>query len=354
MAHDGVIACELPQYAVRGPKVNEMVICGSENRPECQVRLDGLDNAVILRSAAGCAKQLPNNLHVSCKKSMSPIYALAGVNDENCPRLTGKDGPILNAWLSEDPPSQPNAIVAMCADEWSLDASKDFVVRRFHTQRCPHGLFASGLDQGLNGWIILRRPSIQNGELLVCVSRRSGAGLDSAANFAYHSATKYSDACGGPEGEFNAYSISFAEGRQPSADVPCLDGPWREQSDSGAWRFEVTVSDPPTLKITRLAGGSQYGFRTGTFSKSGDKWVGTVISAFGASKATLTSSPDCSHDRHGLATQESTFSTLICPSWKLAISKSAITLCRLQGSFHRPGLLLQSARPELTARPQAA
>jgi hypothetical protein len=217
---DGITVCGLPRYEVIGARVAELLPCEAVESDRCNARLDGLPNAIVLRSPAECIKQkLPADLKINCSASAGLTegaygYMVAQLTSPNCPppRAPNHDGHMssANAWLARMLPArnfEPNWL-AVCADDFNIGFG--VVVRRFKNVNCPANKYVEGGREGLTGWIILLNP--RPGTITVCAvyTSISYKSLGPPYNTLYHAATKYSELCGGPQNRVNSFEMTVS------------------------------------------------------------------------------------------------------------------------------------------------
>lgn len=227
---DGITVYALPSYQIIGARVAELVACESVHSERCSVRLDGLPNAMVLRSPAECVRhRIPADLEVKCSAT-SPLtdgaagYMIAQLTSANCPPAPPEPTPTrsnrardlqghfvhsANAWLARKADLNTSSVFAVCADDFNIGPN-DFIVRRFYSANCPVNSRIAGAGQGLTGWIIFRNPPAGT-TITICEGFTSYSDKWSDDRYWVYRRplTKYSDLCGGQPGNPNSLDATF-------------------------------------------------------------------------------------------------------------------------------------------------
>lgn len=322
---DGITVCVLPRYEAMGAKVAELIACEHVVSEKCNPRLDGLPNAIVLRSPAECVKRkLPDDLEIRCSASAGLTnggtgYMVSQLTSQSCPPAPGNDQPghihTANAWLSRKVASSSEAtILAVCADDYNIGAGA-FIVRRFHDNYCPVNERVAGAKEGLTGWLILvnqpasaiaSHPHDFGKTVTLCEGFTKESWKPLGENWiGYQVGVTYSKLCGGQAQKPNSFKV--AEGPNGlwfgAASVGCLDGSWEEEqnlpqnsfwssadtSRKLSWNFHLNGDE---LKISRSDGivsGSFHGQPGREVVWNGGISDGRPLQFFSA----LSISPDC-------------------------------------------------------------
>lgn len=236
-ARDGIAVCTLPDYKAMGAKVASLVPCGTARSAGCVPRLDGLPNAIVLRSPNSCANttHLPQNFSVHCfpnePKRPAPAprpygrwgYRVGVVSVPQChvvqAALGTDDVPQPNAWLFRDEADSPADRPDSACAGWD----SNLILRRFYNPYCPSSPGTSGSAEGLTGWIVMGRwIKVENdlvltfcaGKKTPVVDRRQARGGTGDGIFAqpvaHDIAVFYDPICGGNPQTKNAYRLRWA------------------------------------------------------------------------------------------------------------------------------------------------
>lgn len=289
---DGITVCALPRYETIGPEVAELIPCEHIVSDRCSPRLDGLANAIVLRSPAQCAKRvLPEDLKINCSASVGldngkSGYMVAQVTSSTCPAApaSNRAGYVhtANAWLARkvDSPSKPD-FLAICADDHNIGRS-DYIVRRFKNNSCPVNPRVAGAQEGLTGWVIRLNelpPDIpQEKAYTFCEAFTKDSWKPFGENWiGYRAATSYSELCGGEDQKVNSFKVFrdingvwFAE-----ASTACIAGSWQIESDF------INVNDPGNNWTYSISGDelrikSLDGSEWGSYKRHDAGWMGSV------------------------------------------------------------------------------
>src|SRR6476661_1717040 len=138
---DGVTVCKIPDYKTMGARVAELISCDNVYSDKCAVRLDGLPNAVVLRSPAECLNRgLPSDIALRCHRpgdhEIGPAanasgYTIGYLKTPKCP-MTGTG---FNALLVRIVDQKGSATLSICAGQFNY-SEHDVIVRRFHSSNC--------------------------------------------------------------------------------------------------------------------------------------------------------------------------------------------------------------------------
>jgi hypothetical protein len=319
---DGITVCALPKYEVLGAKVAELLACEHVVSEKCNPRLDGLPNAIVLRSPAGCVKRkVPDDLEVKCSASAELTngatgYMVSQLTSSTCPPAPGSNQPgyvhTSNAWLARKVDSSQPTFLAICADDHNIGRDA-YIVRRFKNSNCPVNPRVAGAEEGLTGWIILlNQPFPKEPETLTLCE---GFTKDSWKPFGggwigYHVAGSHSELCGGQSQKPNSFEVSvgpkdllFAE-----ASASCLTGVWHEEQDftvpgpadlgdsnRSDWTFGFNGDQ---LLISRVTNHGALASVSGSFKKYSVYWSGTLefttsTGGHGSGGLSLQTTADC-------------------------------------------------------------
>jgi hypothetical protein len=218
---DGTIACRLhdsmptEQYDWKAAgNVLQLSTCEEVHSNECPKRLDGGENAIVLRSPASCLRHGLTEMRVQCVDNLKlPKYdfVVAITNNDKCKdahdeRFSG-NAFIIQTWEALDKP------FSFCAPlrgplggeppfrelEWD-----EAIVRRFHSDYCPDFKFVN-YEKGLNAISVIRLRNTPDPALTLCIessiARTHGmAETSTSDNFFYAEDRKTyvrDDLCGG-------------------------------------------------------------------------------------------------------------------------------------------------------------
>jgi hypothetical protein len=227
---DGITVCGLPSYDRIGARVAEFISCEAVHSEKCAARLDGLPNAIVLRTPAECEKRtLPNEFRAICCEhpifEIAPAetdsYVIALFTSAKClPHPLSLEGPCVktegqlpNASLIRRIDAHDSLVLAVCALPNNI-RSNDAIVRRFHSANCPESPPVAGGPEGLNSWMILHNPPA--GTLTLCAAaHKSDPKPLGPGYFGYRAVTKYSELCGGQVGKANSFEMRFPVSPNP-------------------------------------------------------------------------------------------------------------------------------------------
>jgi hypothetical protein len=171
-ATEGVVACALPDYQQKLAQQLHFMECEPTFSESCDQRIDGLENATVMRSPQECVnRKLPKGKRLVCRSaeempSGRGIFAL--VHSEECPPFASQNTPMgKNAWLA----GFTNGLYYECADSKGLDPLI-WIVRRFHTEDCPDDKSPDG-TASLNAWFVQFHPAYGS-TLTVCQPFNNG------------------------------------------------------------------------------------------------------------------------------------------------------------------------------------
>ena len=170
ISHDGVVACELPDFEdTMGAKIAALVPCGMVNSSSCMQRIDGLPNAVVLRSPESCAKirPLPQGFSIHCfpnepKRPAPPPhpygrwgYRVGVVAVPQCHVVDDSIGTQLvahpTAWLFRDEADSPQERPDTACAGWDSNLILQEVLRIRSARSSPRHPTS---PDGLTGWAL--------------------------------------------------------------------------------------------------------------------------------------------------------------------------------------------------------
>lgn len=288
---EGTIACEWPGYT-SAAVVLRFKPCESVVTNKCPARLDGLQNAVTLRSPPSCLEHGGVGLTIWCTGNKQELpsdeFVVGTIDSEKC-KNENSGVFTRNAFIVQRRPNLLGFRYCENAIKKTLDGN-EVIVRRFYSEFCPVPAHTPPVE--LNSIVIMKlsAQSLQS-------FSRSGPWpkrLTICQGF-NHAATEYSELCGGQTNRPNSFEVAVGSDGLVFSDVPasCLVGLWREQYDHPlVWTFNVNGE---TLSIRRADGGV-----TGTFSKSGRDWTGELNLSDGSvwkSNVVLSPTADCNQVR---------------------------------------------------------
>ena len=231
-ARDGIAVCRLPDYQSIGARVASLIPCGRTDSAACPSRIDGLPNAIVLRSPNSCAsiRPLPKGFSVHCfpiepERPAPPphpygrwgfrvgVVSVAQCNNVDL-ILAVDDVSRPNAWLFRDEAtSSKDRPDTVCAG-WS----DNLILRRFFNPYCPAKADTPGAEDGLTGWVVMGQwLELSNGQQVTfCIGRnfpettsvRSRGGGPPRLPTPDR-ATHYDPLCGGSQNVSNAYRMTW-------------------------------------------------------------------------------------------------------------------------------------------------